>query len=157
MVDTPKFTEHADAILGWVASGRSVTSYCEQHKLRLGTVWEWRQFDKEFDRKIALAREAGAEAMMDRAGPIADGTSRLIDPDTLQPYPESAVAVARDRLRLETLWKTMGFWAPARFGQKVDLSVSGQVALTDEERAERVQRIIAKAKQQRAAAKDKKK
>lgn len=90
------------------------------------TVYAWKAADKEFDARIACAREAGFDAIASDCLDIADDRSRdtLLTEHGERPDTEW---ISRSKLRIETRLKLLAKWDPKRYGDKVQTELSGSV------------------------------
>jgi hypothetical protein len=86
-----------------------------------GTVWHWVATDPEFKAMFYLAKECQADLIAEECIAIADDDSR--DGDNPQ-------AVQRARVRIETRKWTAGKLRPKRWGDKLDVSLEGNLNVT---------------------------
>lgn len=127
-----------------IAGGMLVKDACAEHGLDPATLWRWAAADKEFGNVYARAREAQAHAIAEDAIRIADGVD-LEAQDRLEAMVESiataddddkerllnslqAVAVQRDRLRVDTRKWLASKIAPKLYGERqaVDVTSNGE-------------------------------
>lgn len=106
--------EIADAIVEWIAEGKTLKSFCKQDgSPSYTTAWRWSKKDPELAERIACAREAGEDA-------IAEDCIEIIDTAT-----DANLGKARVWTRLQLLAK----WNPKKYGDKVDLNHTGGIQL----------------------------
>ncbi len=136
----------AESICESMSSGESLTSICSAEGMpKRTTVVGWRGQHDEFATSYARARIAYADAIFDEAIEIADDTSgdwttraknreevRVVDHENIQ----------RARLRVETRMKAAAKINPAKYGDKLDLNMSGELNVSDLSDAKLNERII---------------
>jgi hypothetical protein len=107
--------EEADRICTWVASGKSIVSYCKQLATpNYATITDWRVAYPDFDAKIARAREDQAEFLADELVEISD--NQELDPN------------AR-RVMIDTRKWIASKLKPRIYGDKIQADVTGKVTL----------------------------
>jgi hypothetical protein len=113
-----------------IASGRSLRTICADEGMPdKATVFRWLAADEKFRDQYARAREAQADAMLEEILDIADdGTSDTYKDDEGNVRTDQEV-IARSRLRVDTRKWAMSKMAPKKYGDKLDLSHSGNVTL----------------------------
>ncbi len=134
-----------------IAQGEGLEGICEDPRLPCETtVRKWMAKESSFAVAYARAREQQMEKWADDVIRIADDASgdyvdrigkdgkveRVVDPETVQ----------RSKLRIDTRMRLMGKFAAKRFGDKIDVNVSGAVevsALSDEELVARTRARLA--------------
>lgn len=127
----------ATAICEWVACGKSVLSFSNlPHAPSGSTIRRWCDIDAEFAARLARAREAGQESMVEQVTDIADGL-------------DSSGDVMRDRLRCEMRLRAVAAWNPQRWAptQRHDHTV--RPLLTEEERVARLDALLDVARSRR--------
>lgn len=82
------------------------------------TVWRWTEADDDLAQRIARAREAGFDAIAERARLTARGKMEDDGGD-------SSGDVQRDKLIIETDLKLLSKWDPKRYGEKVQHTGDG--------------------------------
>ncbi len=136
----------AESILERLSSGESLTSICAAEEMpKRTTVVGWQGQHDEFATSYARARIAYADAIFDEAIEIADDSSgdrttrtkngeqvRVVDHENIQ----------RARLRVETRMKAAAKINPAKYGDKLDLNMSGELNVSDLSDAKLNERII---------------
>lgn len=107
--------EKANAICELLMEGRSLRSICAQDDMpSQTTVFRWLNAQPQFREQYAHARDNQADTYADRA----------VD-EAL-----TAEDASIGRLRMDALKWAAGKLAPKRYGDKLDLSHSGEVGLT---------------------------
>jgi hypothetical protein len=94
----------------------------------VNTFWKWMLDDEtgELDGKLARAREAGIEALLDETVEIADeatNDTKLTDAGHEAP---NAEWITRSRLRVDTRIKLAQMMKPKKYGPKLDLTSGGE-------------------------------
>lgn len=112
-----KSKANAERILEKIRNGNSLREICAAQGLPLSKVYEWLN-GEEYRDKYAAAQEDRADKMFDDILEIADS----VKPD------KNAVAAAR--LQIDTRKWVMGRMCPKKYGDKVNLDVSGKVEET---------------------------
>lgn len=110
--------EKADAICQRIACGESLAEICRSSKMpNYSTVMRWLNAHEEFSKNYTRAREAQGDADADSVGDIANLVLKgKVDPQ--------AARVAIDALK----W-TAAKRAPKKYGEKLDLTHGGRVAV----------------------------
>ena len=93
-------------------------------------VYDWIAADKEWILRIARAREFGADAIAEDCLKIADNASNdwMENNDPENPgYRLNGEHIQRSKLRVETRLKLLAKWSPKKYGDKVDVALSGKV------------------------------
>ncbi len=142
-----KYTpELAEGILERLSSGESLTSICAAEEMpKRTTVVKWQGQHDTFATLYARARVAYADAIFDEAIEIADDASgdwttrtkngeeiRVVDHENIQ----------RARLRVETRLKAAAKINPAKYGEKLDVNMSGELNVSHLSDAKLNERII---------------
>lgn len=142
-----KFTlDLAESICERLSSGESLTSICSAEEMpKRTTVVGWQGQHDEFATSYARARIAYADAIFDEAIEIADDSSRdwttrtkngeeirVVDHENIQ----------RARLRVETRLKAAAKINPAKYGEKLDVNMSGELNVSHLSDAKLNQRIL---------------
>ncbi len=121
----------AESICECLSSGESLTSICSAEGMpKRTTVVKWQGQHDTFATLYARARVAYADAIFDEAIEIADDASgdwttrtkngeviRVVDHENIQ----------RARLRVETRMKAAAKINPAKYGDKLDVNMSGEL------------------------------
>lgn len=124
-------TEMATRICEGIASGRSLRTICEDEAMPdKATVFRWLAAHEDFRDQYARAREAQADAMLEEILDIADDGKNDSYTDEEGNVRTNQDVIARSRLRVDTRKWAMSKMAPKKYGDKLDLSHSGQLALT---------------------------
>jgi len=123
--------DQIDEILNLVSSGSTVKAACEAHgyseKDRL-KFFQLVRKDKTLRDWYDIAREMQAESWMDDSIDIADNTNdKLIDAKGVERVDHGMVQ--RDRLRIDTRWRTMGALNRKRFGEHKHIDHGGEIAV----------------------------
>jgi hypothetical protein len=106
-----------DEICDWIASGKSLRSYCAQsNKTPFTTVLGWLRDEnnEEFRTKYARAREIQAEVLADELKDIAD-----------QDKPDQLV-LAHDKMKIETRQWIASKLLPKKYGNKMEFEDVGK-------------------------------
>ncbi len=131
-------------VLAELSSGRAVSRILVEDDGMPAprTFWNWHYSDENLMQKVARAREAGADAIMDETLGIADdGTNDWVvrrggdgAGDTMVDHEH----VSRSKLRVDTRHKYAQMIAPRKYGPKLDLTSGGEkLGLTAELEAAR--------------------
>jgi hypothetical protein len=127
-----QFTQDmADKIVERLSKGEPMTSVCRALKtVTPRTVRNWMDADEAFASAIARARLDGFDAIADQCLTISDDVS---------------TDVQRDKLRVDTRLKLLAKWDPKRYGDRLDMNLSGSVGnQTDEQLDARIATLTAK-------------
>jgi len=128
--------ETADAICERIAEGESLRSICQDEDLpNKSTVFKWLSQEKSFADQYARARESQADALFDEILSISDeeattvrrpkGGSKDDDDDQEVEVVFDAVAVARNRLRVDARKWMAGKLRPKVYGDKLEVAGPG--------------------------------
>ena len=93
------------------------------------TVFKWLGEQKAFSEQYARAREAQMEVMAQEIVDIADDSSEDAQTDDNGNVRQNSEFVQRSKLRVDTRKWLMSKLAPKKYGEKVDLNHSGEVAI----------------------------
>ena len=119
----------AEQICSALTDGKSLRSICLQDDLpNQTTVFRWLADERysEFRKQYASAREVQADAIFDECLDIADdGANDYMGDD--EKY--NGDHVARSRLRIDTRKWMAGKLAPKKYGEKLDVDVSGNLTV----------------------------
>lgn len=120
----PKQSEYsadkADAICQLIADGATLRGICARSDMpSSATVCRWLAANVEFRLQYTAAREAQAEIILDEVLAIADEAITAATPA------EAAVAVHRNKLRIDARKWLIGRLAPKRYGERLDVAVAG--------------------------------
>lgn len=107
-----KTKANAERIFEAMRNGESLRNYCLEHGLPLTKVYEWLNSD-EFRENYTDAQAARADYFFDEILNIADGC------------PADKEEVARAKLRIETRKFAMARMSPKKYGEKVNVDLSG--------------------------------
>lgn len=126
-----------ERLYGSVASGVSVTRtlQLEPNMPSSGLFWgKWHFDSPEVQSKLARAREAGVEALMEKARDIADHTQEGEEITEMASDEDSEGTVIKRvrkdmlghrKLQVETIFKYAQMIAPRKYGPKLDLTSDG--------------------------------
>lgn len=164
-MDTPtRFTQAmADRICDRLIMGQSLATICDEEGMpHVGTVGAWRKKHPEFEAQYMMARELQAEALFEEMLDIADDSRNdWVERERKDGSTFIALnteAVQRSKLRLDLRLKMLERMNPSRYGAKVQLdhkSSDGSMSperMTDEQKADKISAIIARAEARRKAA-----
>lgn len=135
-------TEIAGAICERLADGESLRSICTSDDMpNKSTVFRWLAADESFRDQYAQAREAQADALFDDVLEIADDARndwmvRRGEDDA--GWVANGEHIQRSRLRVEARKWMAGKLRPKKYGEKVDLELSGNPERPVVHRIERV-------------------
>jgi hypothetical protein len=116
----------AEAILDWIASGRTLRDYCRQPgKPAWRTVYHWIDKDEDFVARFARARQMGCDAIAEECLDIIDREPPATDRGIDRGYVDWVKSKAWIRLQL------LAKWYPARYGDRV--AVDGSLTLKTDE------------------------
>jgi hypothetical protein len=127
----PSFTEaKAARILERLSKGEPLTSICRDRGMpAVRTVSHWKDEHPEFAEAFAKAREDGFDALAAECLEIADDASRDTIHGKKGDFPDTEW-IARSKLRVETRLKLLAKWDPKRYGERSEVKLSGEVAIT---------------------------
>lgn len=150
MIDNP--AEVKAEICRRIADGESLRAILETEGLPASsTIFAWLNEDSAFSEQYARAREAQAEAIFDDILTIADdGRNDWMERKNSDGqnigWVENGEAIRRSQLRIEARKWMAGKLKPKKYGDKIDLNLSGSVAhLTDEQLQSRIDELVGKA------------
>jgi len=121
----------------WIESGKTLRAYCRQDgKPSYGLVYDWleedaKTQDKTESSRFARARDLGEQQLLQECLEIAD-TPQVGEIVTLKPEGKEikkADMIEHRKLRIETRLKLLAKWNPKKYGEKIDLNHSGEVAI----------------------------
>lgn len=109
-----------EALLNWLYEGGSIAAFCRQPGMpSRRRIDDWKEEDPEFARRLARAREASADVLVELGQDIADeGARDLFGAD-----------VQWAKLRIEQLNKRAACYDPKRYGQKQQTDVNVNITL----------------------------
>lgn len=117
--------ETGELICALLGRGKSLMEICELDSMPTReTVYNWLQKDKDFFNAYARARVLQEEHYFDLIANVAFDESRDESGELRIP---NAVAVQRDRLKVDTLKWKLGRMNPRKYGDKIE--VSGELAV----------------------------
>lgn len=144
--------EIADVICERIADGESLRSICSSPDMpNKSTVFRWLAVIPVFCDQYAHAREAQADSIFDEVIDIADNGSndwmeRLDDDGKKVGWRENGEAINRSRLRIDARKWMAGKLRPRKYGEKLDLNVSGSLQSIPEEQLDaRITELLGKA------------
>ena len=110
----------AEQVVVWLASGKTLRDFCRLPGMpHYSTIYDWLDKDEEFTQRFARARATGEDVISQECLEIADDESRDVTGELGMP---NNVAVARDRLRIDTRLKLLAKWNPKKYGDKIGLT-----------------------------------
>ena len=124
----PVPTDKAEAILEWIAQGKTLRQWCRDNGISYTTVYLWLNKDEAFAERFAHAREVGHDC-------IADEVLEIIDTEAefAESFSQSGSSKHRDsahvawlRNRAEQRLKLLAKWNPKKYGDKVDVTSKGE-------------------------------
>ena len=126
----PFSQETADEICRRVMQGQSMRKVCEDSAMpSRPSVYEWLAANPEFANQYARACEVRADAIFDEMFDIADDGSndwmKDADEDGGIAYKLNGEHVQRSKLRIDARKWALARMAPKKYGEKLDLGVSG--------------------------------
>jgi len=143
---------HKASICERIANGESLRQICDGDNMpATSTVCLWLAQDSQFSEQYARAREAQADAIFDDILSIADDgrndwmERKNADGENIG-WMENGEAMRRSQLRIEARKWMAGKLKPKKYGDKLDLNLSGSVAhLSDEQLESRIAELVGKA------------
>ncbi len=123
----------AERICARLADGESLRSVCRDDQMpALSSVMKWLDHHPAFAEQYARARACGLEAMAEDILDISDNATN----DWMERHGEDAVgyvengeAMARSKLRVDSRKWLLSKLAPKKYGDKLDMAVSGSVTV----------------------------
>jgi len=148
-----KFTQGlADTICERISNGESLRTICEDEGMpSKSTVFKWLGLEAEFADQYARAREAQADAIFDDILSIADdGQNDWMEKKDAEGenigWRENGEAIRRSQLRIDARKWMAGKLKPKKYGEKLDLNVSGSLETASEEQLNaRIAQLLGKA------------
>ncbi|WP_063979518.1 terminase small subunit-like protein [Ensifer sp. Root423] len=144
--------EMAGLICDRISNGESLRSICDDDGFpSKSTVFKWLSENEAFSDQYARAREAQADAIFDDILSIADDArndwmEKLDSEGGNIGWRENGEAVRRSQLRIEARKWMAGKLRPKKYGEKLDLNVSGSLEAMPEERLNaRIAQLLGKA------------
>lgn len=153
MAYTPEeIAAHKAAICERIADGESLRQVLEAEGMPASsTVFKWLAEDGSFSEQYARAREAQADAVFDDILSIADDgrndwMERKNSDGQVIGWQENGEALRRSQLRIEARKWMAGKLKPKKYGEKLDLNLSGAVgAMSEEQVNARLAELLGKA------------
>jgi hypothetical protein len=144
--------EIANVICERLADGESLKAICEDKGMpSKSAVFNWLAAHSEFVDKYARAREAQADSLFDDILTIADDgrndwmEKKNADGEAIG-WQENGEAIRRSQLRIEARKWMAGKLKPKKYGDKLDLNVSGSLQTTPEDQIDaRIAQLLGKA------------
>ena len=125
--------ELADEICLRLSAGEPLAAICRsEHMPGLRTVYDWAEADTDLSARIARAREEGEESIAAECLGIADdGTNDWMERNGQDSpgYTLNGEHVQRSKLRIDTRLKLLAKWNPKKYGDKIDMNHSGELAV----------------------------
>lgn len=120
---------HADAIIIWIAQGKTLREYCRQPNTPCWvTVYNWLEKDSIFAARFAHARDSGADAIAEETLEIIDTFPMQTDGDSGSRLDSAHVAWMKNRVELRM--KLLAKWNPRKYGDKLDLNHKGELQVS---------------------------
>lgn len=145
--------EMAALICERISNGESLRSICEDEGFpSKSTVFKWLSENEAFSDQYARAREAQADAIFDDILSIADDArndwmEKLDGEGANLGWRENGEAVRRSQLRIDARKWMAGKLRPKKYGEKLDLNVSGSLETISEEKLNaRIAQLLGKAR-----------
>lgn len=119
-----------------IATGESLRQICDSDELpAISTVCVWLSQDNAFAEQYARAREAQADALFDDILSIADDgrndwMERRNADGQVTGWAENGEAIRRSQVRIDARKWMAGKLRPKKYGDKLDLNLSGNVETT---------------------------
>lgn len=143
---------HKATICERIANGESLRQICDDDGLpATSTVFLWLSNDATFSEQYARAREAQADAIFDDILSIADdGRNDWMERKNSDGqnigWSENGEAMRRSQLRIDARKWMAGKLKPKKYGEKLDLNLSGSVGTMSEEQVNaRLAQLLGKA------------
>lgn len=144
--------EMADVICERIADGESLRAICDDEGMpSKSTVCKWLNEQEGFSDQYRRAREAQADAIFDDILTIADDgrndwmEKRNADGESIG-WTENGEALRRSHLRIEARKWMAGKLKPKKYGDKLDLNLSGSLETASEEQIDaRITQLLGKA------------
>ena len=124
--------ELIDELVDWIASGQTLRAFCrEPGKPAWRTVYDWIEADPELAARIARARDLGADAIAEEALAIADTPMEGVTLTTDEKGTKETRGdmLGHRKLQVETRLKLLAKWNPKKYGDKIEQTHKGAVAL----------------------------
>ena len=144
--------ETADLICERIANGESLRTICDDADMPdKATVFRWLKVETDFCDQYARAREAQADAIFDDILSIADDgrndwMERKNSDGECIGWNENGEALRRSQLRIEARKWMAGKLKPKKYGEKLDLNVSGSLETVSEDQLNaRITQLLGKA------------
>lgn len=144
--------ETADQICERIANGESLRSICDDEDMPAkSTVFKWLNDEQEFSDQYRRAREAQADTLFDDILTIADdGRNDWMEKVNADGenigWQVNGEAMRRSQLRIDARKWMAGKLKPKKYGEKLDLNVSGSLETTSEEQIDaRISQLLGKA------------
>lgn len=150
---TTRTPEIVEAILAWVADGKTLAEFCRRNDVSRRSFYDWKAADPELAARFARARELGADVIAEEILAIADDGSNDTYVDDEGFTRTDHDVIARSRLRVDARLKLLAKWFPTSYGDKMQVGGAADlppVRMTTEERAARISSILAAAAARRA-------
>jgi hypothetical protein len=125
----------ADSLIDWIASGRTVRAWSRlKGNPCFQAVYDWKQKDLEFSRRIARAREIGEAMILDEILEIADKPKRgnvvTKNPDGTKQV-KTGDMIEHRKLQIDARFKLLAKWDPAKYGDRTNQVHSGRLTLEE--------------------------
>lgn len=142
--------ETADVICERIANGESLRLICDDDDMPdKATVFRWLKAEQDFCDQYARAREAQADTLFDEILHISNtpvvGEKTKTDKDG-NVETSTGDMIEHRRLQIETRKWMAGKLKPKKYGEKLDLNVSGSLETASEEQIDaRIAQLLGKA------------
>lgn len=116
-----------------LCTGLSLRKIClDENMPDQTTVYRWLRTNEDFRQQYARAREIQADTLFDETLDIADDGSNdwMEDKEKADGFRYNGDAVQRSRLRIDQRKWMAGKLAPKKYGEKVDLNLTGGLTVT---------------------------
>jgi len=125
--------ELEQAIINWIAEGKTLREFCRQPGMPShDAVYDHEKINDSFKQRIACARTSGEDLIAQECLHIADTTEVGV---IITEKPDGTVETKRAdmiehrKLRIDTRLKLLAKWNPRKWGEKVELGGSLDVAV----------------------------
>lgn len=108
--------DQIEELLDRTAKGEPLMQICKDPRMPgRTTVYDWEECDPAFAERFRAARARGVHALAEECLEIADAKSK------------DAVEATDKRIRIDTRLRLAGKWLPKIYGEKVDVTHSGEI------------------------------
>lgn len=148
--------EQSIEICDWIASGRTLASYCREHGPNRQTIYNWLVEQPDFRTRLDVAREVGFDNIADEMMEISNTPQAGVEVEESDKGTKTKTKDMIDhrRLQIYTREKLLAVWCPKRYGPRSLTEISGPdggpVKITDDERQARITAMLAMAAKRKA-------